>query len=66
MSLSAVSNPMQYLDLAIVPIASVSWQQHRHLLGSESNPGGANRYDRMKAFTCKAFNLSDRIEASRR
>lgn len=64
-SLSAVLNPMQYLDLAIVPVASVSWQQNRHLLGSESNPDGENRYDRMKAFTCKAFNPRHRIEAGR-
>lgn len=56
---------MQYIDLAIVLVASVSWEHNLHLLGIESNPGGENRSNEVKTFTGNAFNPCQPIEAGR-
>ncbi|MGL5059357.1 MAG: hypothetical protein ACRC62_05190 [Microcoleus sp.] len=56
---------MQNLDLAIVPVGSVSWEQKLHLLESESNPGGETRFDKLELLTAEAFKVSQIIEAER-
>jgi hypothetical protein len=56
---------MQYLDLAIVLVASVSWEHNLHLLGIESNPDSENRSNEVKTFTGNAFNPCQPIEAGR-
>jgi hypothetical protein len=46
----------------IVSVGSVSWEQNRLLLGRESNSGGENRSEKMKALKGEAFKDGDRIE----